>query len=97
MKWMIQYTNKASKQVGRLNRHAFEAVRLLVKDLQNNGPAPGKKWSHYGKLRAAKKEDRRHCHLNQGKPTYVCCWAVIDKKLKILEVYYVGTHEKAPY
>ncbi len=29
--------------------------------------------------------------------TYVCCWEVIDKRMKITEIYYVGTHEKAPY
>ena len=35
--------------------------------------------------------------LIKGKPTYVCCWEVIDKQKKIIEVNYVGTHEKAPY
>lgn len=97
MKWTILFTNKASKQVGKLNNHIFESFRLLIKDLKNNGLTPGKKWPHYSKLKTSKKEDRRHCHLNQGKPSYVCCWAIIDKKTKILEVYYVGTHEKAPY
>lgn len=32
-----------------------------------------------------------------GKPTYVACWYIKDKKVKIVEIYYVGTHEKAPY
>jgi hypothetical protein len=41
--------------------------------------------------------DKRHCHLIKGRPTYVACWEVKDPKNKILEVYYVGTHEKAPY
>lgn len=97
MQWTVRFTNRAAKQIEKLNYHTVEALRFLVNNLQANGPAPGKGWHHYGKLRATKKEDRRHCHLNQGRPVYVCCWAVIDKKLKILEVYYVGTHEKAPY
>ena len=49
------------------------------------------------KLRDKKGTDKRHCHLQKGRPTYVCCWEVINKKRKIIEVYYVGTHEKAPY
>jgi hypothetical protein len=63
-------------------------------DLINKGPAIS--WPNYGKLQG-KKGDKRHCHLQKGKPIYVCCWEVIDKKRKIIEVYYVGTHEKAPY
>jgi hypothetical protein len=41
--------------------------------------------------------EKYHCHLKAGRPTYVACWELIDKKIRILEVYYVGTREKAPY
>ncbi len=88
------------KQTHNLTLRAREALRLLVEDLRTYGPFPGKGWPHYGKLTAQKrqsKEDRRHCHLTRGKPTYVCCWVVLDSQLKHIEVYYVGTHEKAPY
>jgi hypothetical protein len=55
------------------------------------------KWSNYGKLgRTKKNEDKRHCHLIKGNPTYVSCWEV-DKQRHLIEVYYVGTHEGAPY
>lgn len=54
-------------------------------------------WPNYSKLHGKKGKDRRHCHLQKGRPTYVCCWEVINKERKIIEVYYVGTHEKAPY
>lgn len=97
MKWTVELTHTARKQVKKLNRQATEALRLLVEDLKNQGPAPGKGWPHYGKLRGKKTEDKRHCHLIRGKPTYVCCWAVIHKQQRVIEVYYVGTHEKAPY
>ncbi len=40
---------------------------------------------------------KHHCHLKKGHPTYVVCWRVTSKQLKTVEVYYVGTHEKAPY
>lgn len=53
------------------------------------------RWKNFGKLKG--EMDKYHCHLHSGRPTYVMCWKVVDKKLKIIEVYYVGTHEKAPY
>jgi hypothetical protein len=83
--------------VKKLNRQAFETLRLLVNDLQKHGPAPGRGCPNYGKLKGTRKQDLRHCHLIKGKPTYVCCWKVINKQAQIIEGYYVGTHEKAPY
>lgn len=72
-----------------------EHVRLkmfaLMTDLEKSGPPVN--WPHYSKLG----EHSHHCHLKRGRPTYVACWAVINKKEKIIEVYYAGTHEKAPY
>jgi len=97
MTWKIEFTATAHKQIKKLSSKAFDALRLLVKDLQKNGANPGIGWSNYGKLHGKKTEDKRHCHLIKGRPTYVCCWTVIDKKTKIIEVYYVGTHERAPY
>lgn len=64
----------------------------LVVDIQCNGPVRGN-WKNYGKLGP---EDH-HCHLKRGRPTYVACWKVINRNSNIVEVYYVGTHEKAPY
>ncbi|EKD71055.1 MAG: hypothetical protein ACD_46C00284G0003 [uncultured bacterium] len=96
MIWKVEFTTKASDQVANLSEKAKESLRLLVKDLQTSGAAPGKGWPHYGKLEGHK-GDKRHCHLTRGRPTYVCCWALIDKKTKLIEIYYVGTHERAPY
>ena len=67
-----------------------------VKDLQTKGPTPGKNWPNYGKLHGKKRFDRRHCHPIKGNPTYACCWEVSEKNAKLIEVCYVGTHEKAP-
>ncbi len=98
MDWKIEFTAKAHKLISKLSDRAVDALRLLVEDLKTQGPHPGNAWPHYGKLKGTKKQqDLRHCHLIRGKPTYVCCWAVINKKTRIIEVYYVGTHEKAPY
>lgn len=60
--------------------------------MTNEGPYRSN-WPNYGPL----EENEFHCHLKKGKPTYVACWRISDKDKKIIEVYYVGTHENAPY
>ena len=97
VKWTVDISKKAQKQLKKLDDDVISVFRLLVDNLIEQGPAPGKRWPHYGKLKTTKTEDKRHCHLIRGNPTYICCWEVINKKIKIIEVYYVGTHEKAPY
>ena len=95
MSWNVKLSQKASKQCAKLPNKVQATLRLLVKDLQTIGPAVPD-WPNYGKLKG-QKGDKRHCHLIKGKPTYVCCWEIMDKSINLLEVYYVGTHEKAPY
>ena len=97
MEWTVEFNRRALKQVKKLDKKTITALQLLIQDLKQHGPAPGKIWANYGKLASKKNHDLRHCHLIKGKPTCVCCWEVIDKKIKVIEVYYVGTHEKAPY
>lgn len=96
MKWNVQFTTKSTRQANLLNEDAFEALQVLITDLQNKGFYPGPNWHNYGKLTGKKNEDKRHCHLLKGRPTYVCCWEVFKLK-KLIKVYYVGTHENAPY
>lgn len=96
MNWTIKITNKAAKQVEKLPKAAKSTLLLLLRDIERNGPSASGGWKNYGKLKGMI-GDKRHCHLMKGKPTYVCCWEVIDKQVKLIEVYYVGTHEKAPY
>ena len=93
--WTINSTRAADKQAAKLSEKVMLKLRLLFMDLATKGPTVSE-WPNYGKLRGTK-GDKRHCHLQSGKPTYVCCWELVDKKRKIIEVYYVGTHEKAPY
>lgn len=68
---------------------------LLTKHMELCGPMNRGRWSNYGPLLGQK--SRYHCHLKKGRPTYVACWEVISTESKIAEVYYVGTHENAPY
>ena len=49
MTWKIEFTATAQKQIKKLSSKAFDALRLLVKDLQKNG-------SNYGKLHGKKQK-----------------------------------------
>ncbi len=35
--------------------------------------------------------------LKKGKPTYVAVWVEREDEIRLVEVVYAGTHEKAPY
>ena len=92
--WQIGFTNKALKQLKKLPIDVQAAMAFLIEDLKLRGPMLPD-WKHFGKLRS--QGERFHCHIKSGRPTYVVCWEVVDKRVRILEVYYVGTHENAPY
>ena len=98
--WTVELTSRAKKQLRRLEKEqkeVFEIYQFFERDLMINGPALST-WPNYTKERGCGKGiDKRHCHLKKGKPTWVACYEVINKKVRLLEVYYVGTHEKAPY
>lgn len=96
MIWTVNITNKVAKQIVKLPEPVRKALLPLIDDLRMSGPATSGRWKNYGKLIGVA-GDKRHCHFVKGKPTYVCCWEVVDKKIKIMEVYYAGTHEAAPY
>ncbi len=94
MVWQVFFTKNSAKQIAKLPNHMVVVVRALVAEIELLGPIRYN-WKNFGKLKGS--SDLYHCHVKSGKPTYVVCWQVIDKKIKIVEVYYVGTHEKAPY
>ncbi|MFP5458614.1 MAG: type II toxin-antitoxin system RelE family toxin [Bacteriovoracia bacterium] len=98
MNWRVEIKHKVAKALKdprKIPPDVASAVLALIVQLEVSGPAVN--WPHYGKLRnQGNLIDRRHCHLRRGRPTWVCCWEV-EAKLKLVEVYYVGTHEKAPY
>ena len=65
-----------------------------MRDIEKSGPERTN-WPNFGKLRG--KENSYHCHIKNGNPTYVVVWEVQNNEINIIEVKYVGTHEKAPY
>jgi mRNA-degrading endonuclease RelE of RelBE toxin-antitoxin system len=92
--WTVKTTKKAQRQIEKLPDTVRAAYAALARELELLGPYRSN-WSHYGKLRGTK--SAFHCHIVSGRPTYVVCWDVTDKNIRLLEVYYVGTHEGAPY
>lgn len=89
-KWSVTVSGKAKKAKRNLPPRVYEAYLIFLIMLEN-GPKI-LSYPNYGKLG----DLTYHCHLKKGRPTYVACWTA-DKKNKIIEVYYAGTHEKAPY
>jgi mRNA-degrading endonuclease RelE of RelBE toxin-antitoxin system len=64
----------------------FEALAVILRD---GGPLGPHTWLNYSRLG----ENEYHCHLTYH---YVACWRH-EKKNIIIEVYYVGSREDAPY
>ncbi|GAC1449821.1 MAG: hypothetical protein PVSMB11_11150 [Desulfuromonadaceae bacterium] len=92
MIWTVKMSRSAEKQKAKLSKSVCQILYALMQDIESAGPVRGD-WPHYGKLANGK----HHCHLKRGNPTYVAVWEERDKKIKLVEVTYVGTHEKAPY
>ena len=97
-KWKVEYTRSASKDKKKLPVGIQMQLELLAREIEISGPIR-KSWSNFSALKKGKgiPDNAYHCHIKKGKPTYVACWVVEDKKVKLVEIYYVGTHEKAPY
>ncbi|BBO88358.1 type II toxin-antitoxin system RelE family toxin [Desulfosarcina ovata] len=92
MSWEVTLSRQAGKQVSRLPLNVRKRLFYLLTEIEQGGPVRGN-WPNYSKL----KENVHHCHIKKGNPCYVAIWEVRDKTIQLVEVIYVGTHEKAPY
>ena len=92
MAWTVTSQKKVRKQVKKLPLSVKENLFALLLDIEIDGPVRGN-WPNYGKLGG----NRHHCHLKKGHPTYVAVWEVKEYQIKLVELTYVGSHEKAPY
>ena len=88
MDYQVQIVKKVARGLTKLPADVQKLLFLLVAELQRDGPIQ-KSWRNFLPLG----NDRYHCHLNYR---YVACWTGLRSKIKI-EVYYVGSREKAPY
>jgi mRNA-degrading endonuclease RelE of RelBE toxin-antitoxin system len=88
MGYEVRIRKKAARGLTKLPATVQKLFFLLVADLQVDGPIQ-KSWRNFSPLG----KDRFHCHLNYR---YVACWTWRNNEIAI-EVYYVGSREKAPY
>ncbi len=92
MVWTVVFTNKARKQKEKLPVRVRESLFQLVREIEASGPVRGD-WPNYSKL----SDCDHHCHLKKGHSTYVAIWRVDKDEIRLVEVIYAGSHEKAPY
>ncbi len=92
MNWTVNISKKAGKNLNRLPKGLQSKLIVLIREIELSGPVRGN-WPNYSALAG----NRHHCHLKKGQPTYVAVWETVNKEIKIIEVIYAGTHEKAPY
>jgi len=92
--WDVGLTRKVEKQIKALPESIRIKTKALMDDLLEKGYMQPS-WPGFSTL--SRINMTFHCHIKNGKPTYVACWQVINKQSKKIEVYYVGTHENAPY
>ena len=79
---------KVLKGLRKLPLWIQKKLAVLIKDLHENGPEQPA-WQNYSKLSSTE----YHCHLGTS---WVACWRH-EKQTITIEVYYVGSREKAPY
>ncbi len=88
VKYEVRVKRKIERGLTKLPSDVQKLFFLLVADLQAGGPIQ-KTWRNFSRLGG----DRYHCHLNYR---YVACWTCRKNEI-VIEVYYVGAREKAPY
>jgi len=92
MVWRVELTARTMKQQRKLPQRVREVLFQLIRDIEAAGPVRGD-WPDYSKLAAGE----HHCHLKKGQPTYVAVWRESKGTIRLVEIVYAGTHEKAPY
>lgn len=88
MKYKVSIKKKVNRGLTKLPKNVQQLLFLLIEDLISDGPVQ-KGWKNFSPLGKGK----YHCHLTYH---HVACWTSNEGKIEI-EVYYVGTREKAPY
>jgi len=92
--WEVKPKKLVIKNLKKIPAKVKETFFILKRELEILGPYRTN-WPNYGALKGIK--NTYHCHIKKGKPTYVAVWCVENNEINIMEVTYVGTHEKAPY
>ena len=93
MNFQVRYKRTVEKQINKLPKKIKQRLFALISDLEDMGPVR-RNWPNYSKLGKQKGGAvKYHCHLHQS---WVACWTHTEKTI-LIEVYYVGSRESAPY
>ena len=84
----VRISKSTLKNLERMPEKIQKRMGHLVNDLHEKGPARAE-WPNYSKLG----NNKYHCHLDRK---WVACWQC-EKRTTIIEVYYAGSRENAPY
>ncbi len=84
----MELTKSAAKKARQMPKSTRQDLVLLLEELEKEGPIQPE-WSNYSKL----SKNEYHCHLSYS---WVACWRN-EKNSLLIEVYYAGSRENAPY
>jgi mRNA-degrading endonuclease RelE of RelBE toxin-antitoxin system len=88
MNYTVSVKKKVFKNLEKLPLAIQKKFASLVDNLEAEGPVQPK-WKNFSKLG----KNEYHCHLARS---WVACW-YHEKNEILIEVYYVGSRENAPY
>ena len=88
MPYEVRILKKVEKNLKKLPSKENDKLDYLIEDLIEFGPLQPK-WPNFSKLG----KNEYHCHLSRK---WIACWRH-EKNPIIIEVYYVGSRENAPY
>ncbi len=84
----VRFNKKVKKNIEKMPLSIQKKFFYLIKDLEARGPIRPE-WPNFSKLG----DDDYHCHISRK---WVACWRY-EKSRIIIEVYYAGSRENAPY
>ena len=87
--YKVRIKKKALKTVKGMPISEQEKFRALVKDIENDGPVQ-KSWPNYSAIGKV----LHYCNLSYS---WVAVWRLDENDNMIVEVYYAGSRENAPY
>ncbi len=88
MKYTVVIGKQAAKSIEKMPKNIRDMMVELVDDLVEKGPIR-KEWKNFSALG----RNEYHCHLSYR---WVACWRC-EKNSIMIEVYYAGSRENAPY
>ena len=88
MRYKVVWKRKLDKQIALMPKLEQFKFSMLVDDLRTHGVMQPE-WPNFSKLG----DNDFHCHLSRK---WVACWRWENKNI-VIEVYYAGSREKAPY